>query len=70
MLRSRCVRVSAIALCPFCGTQTNGGDLDHTPQNAASDQGLNFLLTEYSKKINMNEKLNPTPLNLEMGSYY
>ena len=45
-----------IALCPFGGTQTNGADPDHTPQNAASDQGLHFLLTEYSKKIKMNEK--------------
>ena len=49
-VRSRCVGISAIALCPFCGTQTNGADPDHTPQNAASDQGLHFLLTEYSKK--------------------
>ena len=47
MLRSRCVRVSIIALCPFCGTQTNGADPDHMPQNAASDQVLHFLLTEY-----------------------
>ena len=35
----------------FVGTYANSADQDQTSQNAASDQGLHFLLTEFSIKI-------------------
>ena len=36
---------------PFCGAWANSGDPDQTPQNAASDQGLNCFLAENSIEI-------------------
>ena len=38
------------SLVLFCGTSSNSGDQDQTPQNAASDQVLHCLLTECSIK--------------------
>ena len=39
---------------------------DQTPQNAASDQGLNCLLTECSMNFEQNVKYLPTTLKIEM----
>ena len=44
----------------FWGTKANKADPDQTPQNEASDQGLNCLLTEfYIKMMNKNGKKPP-----------
>ena len=36
---------------PFCGTSANSAKPDQTPQNAASDQVLHCLQTDFSIKI-------------------
>ena len=40
----------------FCGVKTNSADPDQTPQNAVFDQGLECLLTEYSKMKNTTQQ--------------
>ena len=40
-----------VRVASFYGTFTNNADPDQTPQNVASDLGLQCLLTEYSIRI-------------------
>ena len=40
----------SLASSSFCGIGANSADTDQTPQNVASNQALNCLLTEYSIK--------------------
>ena len=47
---STCDPLTHISLA-FCGTWENSADPDQTPQDAASDQGLHCLFTEYPIEI-------------------
>ena len=50
----------SLSKLPFYGTYANSEDPDQTPQNAASDQGLQYLLTDrvfhYYDNLDKNEK--------------
>ena len=51
------------------GTYANSVDPDRTPQNAASDQGLHYILAGICIRNKIkNEKVNQTPLTFEMDS--
>ena len=41
---------------------SNSADQDQMPHNVASDQGLHCLLTEFSIKNRISDKIDPAPL--------
>ena len=56
-----------ISLASFCGTQAYSAYRDQTPQNAAYDQDLHYLLTFcFIKSLNKFEKYDATNLKMEM----
>ena len=55
------------AYCPIKGTLANSIDPDQMPQNAPSDQSLQFSLSTEICMINDNSKNNQTHLPLDMA---